>query len=57
MHKQINLRTIIAFDDRCSQKRQEFHQQIFLLCEKVVFLFHFAQFWSENRQSESEFNN
>ena len=42
MHKQSNLRTIISFDDRCSQKQQEFHQQTFHLHEKVVFMLHFA---------------
>ena len=42
MHEQLNLRTIILFDDRCSQKWQEFHQQTFYLCEKVVFMLHFC---------------
>ena len=55
MHEQLNLRTIILFNDRCSQKQQEFHQQTFYLQEKVVFMLHFAWFWSKNQ--ESEFSN
>ena len=42
MHKQLNPKTIIAFDDRCSQKQQEFYRQTFYLREKVVFMLHFA---------------
>jgi hypothetical protein len=36
MLKQLNIKTIIMFDDRCSQIRNVFTDRLFYLREKVV---------------------
>ena len=38
MLKQLNIKTIIIFDDRCSQIRNVFTDRLFYLREKVVFM-------------------
>jgi hypothetical protein len=38
MPKQINIKTIIIFDDRCSQIRNIFTDRLLYLREKVVFM-------------------